>query len=123
MPPSPQRFFHFFVPMEPPHVLNRRRIDEWRERLEAGERPLAVGVSVLDVKTIPWAAGDGADPELLLGAEWCLATYLIDGHHKVQAASEAHLPVGLLSFIARRPSIAADEDIAAVLRELSSWKA
>ena len=31
---------------------------------------------------------------------WCLAHYVLDGHHKVLAAAEGGATVGLLSFLA-----------------------
>jgi len=120
-PPSPQLFYHLLVPMEPPHVLDRARIDEFRGSMEAGGRPAAIGVSVLDVRATAVGAGADADEALGDGAIWCLTTLLLDGHHKVQAASEAGLPVRLLTFLAARPSVATEADLDVALQELASW--
>lgn len=79
-------------------------------------------VTLLDVRaTADGPPGAGADPTLLDGTEWCLTTFLLDGHHKVQAASEEGRPVRLLAFIAREPSIADEADIKVVLNEMESW--
>jgi len=120
--PSPQRFFHFVVPMEPPHVFDRDQIAFYRAKLEAGDTPAALGVSVLDLRAKAMWPGRGADPELLDGVEWCLTTFLLDGHHKMQAAAEAQLPIQLLTFVARRPSVAEEADIPVVLAEMASWR-
>jgi len=119
--PTFQRFFHFLVPMEPIHTLHRARVDQFREWLTRGERPAAVGVSVLDRRAKAIDPGAGAADSLLDAEEWCLVTYLIDGHHKVQAAAETGLPIRLLAFIARAPSVAQEEDIKVALAELASW--
>ena len=39
-----------------------------------------------------------SDPSVT--SHWCLAHYIIDGHHKIFAASRSKRPVGLLSILA-----------------------
>lgn len=120
--PQPQLFYHLVVPMEPPHVLDRVRIDHFRSSMEAGARPAAIGVSVLDVRSKPYGPGADADYGLLDATAWCLTTMLLDGHHKMQAAAESGRPVRLLTYIASRPSIADAGDLEVVLKELASWR-
>lgn len=118
-PTNPKRFFHFVVPLEPPHHLDEDRVEHYRQQLDNGERPAALGVSVLDVRApadTPW----GKDEETYEYAEhWCLATYLLDGHHKVEAAARNKRSIPLLLFIARDASIASEQDVAAIARLLS----
>lgn len=112
----PKRLFHFVTPMEPPAYLDRERVDYYRALLSAGGHPRAFGISVLDVRSPAVVPGDRADdPAYEYGEHWCLATYLLDGHHKVEAAARSGTSVGLLTFIARDASIASDADIDAVV--------
>jgi hypothetical protein len=120
-PIQPKRFFHFLAPMEPPHTYDAERVDLYRQMLAGGARPVAVGVSVLDVRApavIPW--DKGGDDGYEYGEHWCLATYVIDGHHKIEAAARDSRPVDLLSFLARDASIASDQDLDAVISTLSA---
>jgi hypothetical protein len=117
-----QLFFHLVVPMEPPHVLSRERIDYYGGRLEMGESPAAAGVSVLDVRAKAILPGDAADPAWRDATLWCLTTLLLDGHHKVQAAAELGRKVRLLTFLAHAPSVAEKANFEPVLRELASWQ-
>jgi hypothetical protein len=119
--PSPQLFFHLLAPMEPPHVLDRDRIDHFRRELGAGARPAALGVSVLDVRAKAVAPGPAADDGWMDATAWCLTTLLLDGHHKVQAAAEAGEPIQLLTFVSRAASVAEDVDVDVVLDELDRW--
>lgn len=119
--PSPQLFFHLLAPMEPPHVLDRDRIDHFRRELESGARPAALGVSALDVRAKAVDPGPAADEAWIDATAWCLTTLLLDGHHKVQAAAEAGKPIQLLTFVSRAASVAEDIDIDVVLDELDRW--
>jgi hypothetical protein len=113
---TPQRLFQFVVPMETPAVMDAERLEHYRRDLEGGRRPVALGVSVLDVRApavTPWDKNGDASYEY--AEHWCLATYLLDGHHKIQAAAQSGRSVGLLTFISREASMATDEDIDAAL--------
>ena len=44
-------------------------------------------------------------------AHWCLAHYLLDGHHKTFAASKAGRRLPLLSFLAIDKGIATPEQV------------
>ena len=55
-------------------------------------------------------------------SHWCLAHYLIDGHHKVFAASETGMPCTLLSFLAVDQGVSSPEEVA-VLRDIMEREA
>jgi hypothetical protein len=44
-------------------------------------------------------------------AHWCLVHYLLDGHHKVFAATQENRQVGLLSFVAVDKGVSTVEQI------------
>ncbi|HEX8309177.1 MAG TPA: hypothetical protein VF645_12250 [Allosphingosinicella sp.] len=81
--------FDFYVPMQRPDSLDEARIAFFGERLAGGAAPTAVAVGLLDVKQ-HYKSKVG---------HWCLGHFLLDGHHKVEAAARAGRPVTLLSFI------------------------
>ncbi|HEV2817428.1 MAG TPA: hypothetical protein VGW40_09450 [Allosphingosinicella sp.] len=99
------RTFEFLVPLQPEDRLDSRRIDAVEARLASGARPTAVAVGILDNKQY-------YDSE---SGHWCLAHYLMDGHHKVAAAARCGKPITLLSFIATERGIAAPESLDAFL--------
>ena len=98
-------FFNFFIPLYNTDKLDKKRVDFYKLKINEGERPVAVSIGVLDVKTseeYPWINGEQVDPEF--GTHWCLANYIIDGHHKMKAASELNQEIGLITFISRDES-------------------
>ena len=84
------RGFEFIVPLQSPESLDEARISFFQKRFEQGDTPTAVAVGVLDIKQY-WDT---------VTAHWCLSHYLLDGHHKVEAAARLAQPLTLLSFIA-----------------------
>ena len=98
--------YEFIIPTFPQNWLNEERVTSYVSRLRAGEAPTAVALSVLDVKQ----PATGRD-EPAITSHWCLAHYLLDGHHKVFAASKIGLPVTLLTFLAVEQGISSPEQI------------
>jgi hypothetical protein len=70
-----------------------------------GATPTAVAVSTLDVCT-PTFANPGHDY-----AHWGLTHFLLDGHHKLEAASRAARPLTLLSLLSVDASLASAEQL------------
>lgn len=105
-----KEFYEFLVPMFPPNWLDEDRVTEYRQMIRAGVVPTALTVSILDVRQ-PWDQ---------FMRHWCLAHYLIDGHHKVWAASLENKPLTLMAFIAVDQSMATEEELQELLRSLES---
>lgn len=118
-PPVPlgesKRFFEFVVPMFPKRWLSEKTLTAYANRLDAGEKPTALAISVLDVRG-PATREEG--PEVT--EHWCLAHYLLDGHHKTYAASLARKPITLLSFLATAESVATEENVDKTLEVLAA---
>ena len=55
-----------------------------------------------------------------MNEHWCLAHYLLDGHHKTYAAYLAEKPITLLTFLTTVESVATEENVARVLEVLAS---
>ena len=79
--------------------------------LQSGGAPTAIALSVLDIKQPA-----GWDGEPAITSYWCLAHYLLDGHHKVFAASKAGLPFTLISFLATEQGISSPEQVEQVIK-------
>lgn len=90
--------FEFIIPLAQP--VDAATISSYRERIDAGVRPTAISLSVLDIKQP--SNGD---------THWCMAHYLLDGHHKVEAAAQAQKPVTLLAFLPLEGGICREEDL------------
>ncbi|MFF1410989.1 hypothetical protein ACFVX6_14555 [Streptomyces sp. NPDC058289] len=98
--------YEFVVPMVPPTLNDRERVEEYVALMEQGTVPTAVAISTLDVCQPAISFGD--DPSV----HWGLTHFLLDGHHKLEAAAAAGRPVRLLSLLALGESLAGAEDSA-----------
>ncbi|MCX5365798.1 hypothetical protein OG864_44685 [Streptomyces sp. NBC_00124] len=104
--------YEFVVPMVPPSWNERERVAQYVERMEQGVVPTAVAVSILDLCL----------PALDLSTDyykhWGLTHFLLDGHHKLEAAAAAGRPVQLFSLLALNEGLAeaADHHRLAALR-------
>jgi len=91
----------FLVPLYPQAKLNNARVSEYSRELPTGKRRWALALGMLDVKLsdddVHDETGYMHTPEY--PSHWCMAHYLVDGHHKVYAAAMSGIPVGLISFI------------------------
>lgn len=102
--------FEFVVPMLPPASNDRETVAQHIARLETSSRPTAVAVSTLDV--CQPAMNHGID----YYSHWGLTHFLLDGHHKMQAAAVSGQPLRLLSLLSVEGSLAAAEQVATVPR-------
>ncbi|MGY4981811.1 hypothetical protein ACWCYL_32520 [Streptomyces sp. 900105755] len=98
--------YEFVVPMVPPTWNKRSRVEAYVESMGQGTVPTAVAVSTLDV--CEPAVGMPTDHY----RHWGLTHFLLDGHHKLEAAATARRPVQLLSFLALGEGLAGAEDYA-----------
>ncbi|MFE7332952.1 hypothetical protein ACFU8W_50825 [Streptomyces sp. NPDC057565] len=98
--------YEFVVPMVPPTWNERERVEEYVALMERGTVPTAVAISTLDV--CEPAAGMPIDQY----QHWGLTHFLLDGHHKLEAAAAAGRPVRLLSLLALGESLAGADDCA-----------
>jgi hypothetical protein len=97
--------FEFVVPMVPPTWNESDRVEEYAENLLDSSTSTAVAVSILDV--CQPAMDNGTD----YYAHWGITHFLLDGHHKMQAAAEARRPLQLLSFLSIEGSLAEGLDV------------
>ena len=103
--------FEFIVPMFPNRSLRQETIDLYLSTLKPPAIPTALAVSILDLKEAVHANGD-------IGVHWCLAHFLLDGHHKVYAASQAGKAINLLSFLALDKGVSGLDNIEHLLKIL-----
>lgn len=98
--------FEFLVPMFPHNWLDQKRLAEYVVSYSKNVMPTAVSISVLDIKEpATW------DKPKDITSHWCLAHYLIDGHHKVYAAVQQNKPLTLVSFLAVDEGVSSEEEI------------
>ncbi|HEY9219431.1 MAG TPA: hypothetical protein VIO94_15395 [Phenylobacterium sp.] len=107
--PKSALLFEFVIPMYPRNWLNADRVQHYRRLFDEGREPTAVAVSVLDIK-------QPADSRV---AHWCLAHYVLDGHHKLEAASLSGRPMTLISFLATTQGVSSSEEIRQAIAELA----
>jgi hypothetical protein len=98
--------FEFLVPMFPHNWLDQKRLTEYKVFYGKNVMPTAVSISVLDVKQpAMWTGGQD------ITSHWCLAHYLIDGHHKVYAAVKENKPLTLVSFLSVDQGVSSEAEI------------
>lgn len=105
--------YEFVVPMVPPTWNDRDRVGEYAELMRGGTVPTVVAVATLDV--CEPAVGQPADHY----RHWGLTHFLLDGHHKIEAAAATGRPVQLLSLLALEQGLA-DPEACALLPDLRS---
>lgn len=98
---SEAHLYEFVVPMVPPTWNDRERVEAFTAALRTTSAPTAVAVSILDV----CQPADGR-PDGDYYAPWALTHFLMDGHHKMEAAAAAGLPLRLLSLLSIDASLA-----------------
>ncbi|WP_127507104.1 hypothetical protein [Actinoplanes solisilvae] len=101
-------FYEFVVPMVPPSWNERAQVEKYIADLDAGQSLSGVAVSVLDVSEP--ATAEGADHH----THWALTHFLLDGHHRFQAAAETGHPVRLLSLLSADNGLAGSAELARV---------
>ena len=101
--------YEFVVPLQPPIRNDREQVEFYRARLAESSTPTALAMSILDVCT-PVEAEPGRD----WYEHWCLTHFLLDGHHKMQAAADTGASLRLLSLLAVDVCLAGPEEIARV---------
>ena len=105
-----RRLFEFIVPMFPQNWLKAEEVGRYESLISSGQQPTALALSVLDVKQpANWQEG------IEVVEHWCLAHYLLDGHHKMFAASVVGKPITMLSFLAVNESVATEENMNTLL--------
>ena len=90
--------FEFLVPMMPSNWLDAARIAHYRELIAAGKKPTCFCISLLDWRSP--AATWGASEHPKFNTHACLAHFVLDGHHKLEAATQLSMPISMVSFLA-----------------------
>ncbi|MDR6175394.1 hypothetical protein QE364_000015 [Nocardioides zeae] len=105
---SPEaHLYEFVVPLVPPGWNDRVRVTGYRSAMARGVVPTAVALSTLDVCQ-PATYDESADHH----AHWGLTHFLLDGHHKLEAAARSGAPVRLLALVSVDGSLASADDLA-----------
>jgi hypothetical protein len=107
-----RHLYEFVVPMVPP-VWNERETVAGYRTADGVEPATAVAYSLLDV--VQPAMEEGED----YYEHWILTHFLLDGHHKMEAAAAVGRPVRLLSLVDESSSLASREDLTALVRARS----
>lgn len=100
--------YEFVVPMVPPSWNDPARVAAYAEQLSTSSRPTAVAVTTLDV-CAP-AVDEGPDWYW----HWGLTHFVLDGHHKLEAAAESEKPLQLLALISVAGSLANGDQLARI---------
>lgn len=108
-----EKVFEFIIPIFPQTWLDKDRIDFYKRQFDQSKTPTAISLSVLDIKA-PAVWTNDKKPEFT--GHWCLAHYILDGHHKISAAAEMSKPLNLICFLATEEGIfETEEDINTLL--------
>jgi len=106
------------MPLQDPTSLDRDRVEYWKSRSRAGYSLTAFAVSLLDNQSPAVEKGDKDYP---YKGQMLLTHCLLDGHHRVQAASETDSRVRILTLLAPFASnVSSDFDFAMVLERLAA---
>lgn len=104
---SDAHLYEFVVPMVPPGWNDRHRVHAYADRLMHTSVPTVVAVSTLDISQ-PAMDNESSD----YYEHWALTHFVLDGHHKLEAAAQVGRPLQILAFIAHDASLATESDLA-----------
>lgn len=111
-----EKLFEFIVPIFPEEWLDKNRVDFYKHQIEEGKIPTAICLSVLDIKA-PAVWNDDQKPEYT--GHWCLDHYILDGHHKISAATQLNKPINMICFLALEEGIYnAESDVDTLLQTI-----
>lgn len=97
--------YEFIVPMVPPSWNDRDQVGHYTDVLQQSSLPTAVAVSTLDICAPAVERG----PDYY--AHWGLTHFLLDGHHKVEAAARGGHRLQLLALLAVDASLADEAQV------------
>jgi len=100
------RLFEFVVPMVPPSWNDSARVSGHAQRLQFSNRPTCVALGVLDVRQR--AVANTPEESRV---HWGLVHFLLDGHHKIEAAANSGTRLQILSLISVDHSLAEHSQI------------
>lgn len=104
---SDEHLYEFVVPMVPPSWNDRERVKHYRDLMDRGVTPTAIALSTLDMCQ-PAMDDDSTD----YYGHWGLSHFLLDGHHKLEAAARSGAKVQLLALVSLDNSLALPEHVA-----------
>jgi hypothetical protein len=93
--------FEFVVPMVPPTWNDRDRVAGYEEQIRDGARPTILALSILD-HTQPFDSFD---------AHTGLMHFVLDGHHKIEAAARLGVEITVLSLLSVEDSLAFSQNV------------
>jgi hypothetical protein len=102
--------FEFIVPMVPPRWNNAVRVAEYEIQLRAGRTPTVLAMSIVD-HTQPFDSFDSHSG---------LMHFILDGHHKLEAAARARMPITLMSFLSIEDSLEHPQRVRDIARLIES---
>jgi hypothetical protein len=103
------RLFEFIVPMVPPSWNDEARVAEYEGLARTGLTPTVLALSILD-RTQPFDS---------LEAHWGLMHFVLDGHHKLQAAARSGTSVTMLALVSIDDSLSSREETESVAGMIS----
>jgi hypothetical protein len=99
-------FYEFLIPTFPLTQLDEQQVEEYSVLFNNSQKPSMVTLSVFDI----WRPEDRVE-ESTITEHWCLAHYLIDGHHKAFAAAINKKSLTMISFLAVNHGVSSDEEL------------
>lgn len=93
-----EALYEAVLPLLSENQLNQVAIDQYISAFQTGHKPTTLALSVIDMRSVSGRAFD-----------WKLIHFLLDGHHKLMAASQTGKPLTLLSFLNISESFAPNE--------------
>lgn len=111
-----KEYFDFYIPLTSLDLLDSNRVNFYKNEILSGKKPTAVSLTVLDIKEPSTYPDEDTFPEIT--QHWCIANYLIDGHHKIKAAAELNAEITLLAFFATDKGVSTEDEIKELLNRL-----
>ncbi|HZM77271.1 MAG TPA: hypothetical protein VFC19_16175 [Candidatus Limnocylindrales bacterium] len=105
-----EHLYEFVVPMVPPSWNDQEQVARYVTELARSTKLTAVAVATLDVCVPAMEMAQSTD----YYRHWGLTHFLLDGHHKMQAAATSERPLQLLSLLSIDASLCSPDETSRV---------
>jgi len=110
-----ERLYEFEVPLYPENWLEAETVSQYQELLRIKNSPTALAISVVEIRQPAMSVPGNTSG---VDCHWNLVHYLLDGHHKTNAAAREGVPLTLLACISLEAGTVAKQQVEQVLEIL-----
>lgn len=101
----PVGIYEIIIPLQNRKKLNPERVEFYKQQIQAGDIPTVLTVSMIDDRKTIFSVNSAELPPIMTKYDHLttVVNWVIDGHHKLEAAAQLNAPIRFLQFVSRDP--------------------